>query len=294
MKHLFVVNPIAGKGKTLNYIPAINAYFEKSNEEYEIEITKYPGHATIIASEYSSKGDYRIYSIGGDGTLNEVLNGMAGSNSSLAVVPSGSGNDFIKSVSDCSYLGECLSKTINGDTHLIDIAKVNNRYYINIASLGFDGQVAHSAGFFKKLPLVSGQLAYILGILSTILMCKKNTLEIDIDGLSMKYDTLLIAIGNGKYYGGGMLALPEARIDDGLLEICLAERMSRIKIFHLFPKYIKGLHASIKGVHFFKGKRIEIKSNAPIAMNTDGEISLINEAVFEILPKSLNFIFPKQ
>ena len=98
MKHLFIINPFAGKGKTLKYIEQINNAFKKIKDEYFIEITKYPMHASLIAKEYSSKGDFRIYSVGGDGTLNEVLNGMAESNSSLAIIPGGSGNDFIRSI----------------------------------------------------------------------------------------------------------------------------------------------------------------------------------------------------
>lgn len=293
MKHLFIVNPAAGKGRAIKLIPEIRDCFKYSNDEVTVEITKYPGHATKIASEYSLKDNYRIYSVGGDGTLNEVLNGMAASNSSLAVIPSGSGNDFIKSIHDSHDMKEIITRTIEGVPHPIDIAKVNENYFINIASLGFDAQVAYGTQHFKKLPFISGKTAYILGIFFTIIQCRKNTLEIEIDEEYMKKDTLLIAIGNGKYYGGGMLAVPEAIITDGLFEICLAEKMSRFKILHLFPKYMKGLHGGIKGVHFYKGKKVEINCKKPIAMNTDGEISMVSRAVFEIIPNGLNFVFPR-
>jgi YegS/Rv2252/BmrU family lipid kinase len=294
MKHLFIVNPAAGKGKTMKRIPEITTYFQGTDEEYIIEVTKYPGHATEIASEYSSKDDYRIYSVGGDGTLNEVLNGMAKkSGSSLAAIPSGSGNDFIKSIDDSINMKDIIPRTIEGDVRRIDYAKVNDTYFINIASIGFDGQVVYNTQHFKRLPLISGKIAYILGILNTIIVCKKNTLEIKIDETYMKSKTLLIAIGNGKYYGGGIPIVPEAIITDGLFEICHTERMSRLKILHLFPKCMKGQHGGIKGVNFYKGKKVEIKSETPIVMNTDGEISFVNEAIFEIIPHGLNFIFPR-
>lgn len=293
MKHLFILNPAAGKGKALKLIPAIKTYFAASNEEFDIEITKYPGHATEIAAEYSSRQPCRIYSVGGDGTLNEVLNGMAGSSSSLAVIPGGSGNDFIKSIEPGSDLENIIPRTVEGTAGLIDMARVNDKYFINIASLGFDAQVAHTTLHFKKIPLISGSMAYILGILSTILQRKSNLLEIKIDEASIKADALLIAIGNGRYYGGGIMAVPEAEITDGIFDICLVDNLSRLKILHLFPLYMKGKHAKIKEVHFYKGKKVEIKSAAPIAMNSDGEISIVNAAVFEILPKALSFIFPK-
>lgn len=293
MKHIFILNPVAGKGKTLKLFPAIRGYFSASKEEYVIETTKYPGHATEIASDYSSKQPCRIYSVGGDGTLNEVLNGMAGSGCSLAVIPSGSGNDFIKSIEpDCDFKS-IIARTVEGTAKSIDIAKINDKYFINIASLGFDAQVAHKTQHFKKIPLITGKMAYILGVLTTIMQRKTNVLEISIDDTSIKTDTLLIAIGNGKYYGGGMLAVPEAEITDGVFDICLVSCMSRMKILRLFPLYIKGQHGKISNVHFYKGKRVEIKSNSPIAMNSDGEISIVNTAIFEILPKALSFIYPK-
>ena len=293
MKHLFILNPAAGKGKTLKLLPAIKAYFAASEEDYAIEVTKYPCHATEIAAAYSSKETCRIYSVGGDGTLNEILNGMAGSGSSLGVIPAGSGNDFIKSIAPDSDLKSIIARTVEGTAKPIDIARVNDKFFINIASLGFDAQVAHTTQHFKKLPLITGKMAYILGILTTILQRKSNLLEIRIDDRFIKNDTLLIAIGNGKYYGGGILAVPEAEITDGLFDICLVDNISRMKILHLFPLYMKGQHGKISAVRFYKGKRVEIKSASPIAMNSDGEISIVKEAVFEILPKALSFIFPK-
>ncbi|NJD03442.1 MAG: diacylglycerol kinase family lipid kinase [Ruminiclostridium sp.] len=293
MRHLFILNPAAGKGKTLKLVPAIKSYFAALNEDYKIEITKYPGHATEIAAQYSSQQPCRIYSVGGDGTLNEVLNGMAGSNSSLGVIPSGSGNDFIKSIDPDSPLNNIIARSVEGSAKLIDIARVNGRYFINIASLGFDAQVAHTTQHFKKLPLITGKMAYILGIFTTILQRKTNMLEIGIDGGFIEADALLIAIGNGRYYGGGMMPVPEAEITDGMFDICLVDNISRMKILRLFPLYMKGQHGKISDVHFYKGKRVEIKSASPIAMNSDGEISIVNEAIFEILPKALSFIFPK-
>ena len=293
MKHLFILNPVAGKGKTLKLIPEITAYFEGSGEDFVIEITKYPGHATELAKDYSSAQNYRIYSVGGDGTLNEVLNGMAGSGSSLAVIPSGSGNDFIKSADTPGGMKKILSRTVHGCERSIDIARVNGKYFINIASLGFDAQVAHTTQHFKKIPFISGKLAYILGILTTILQRKTNMLEIRIDDACIKAETLLIAIGNGRYYGGGMLALPEAEITDGIFDICHVESMARLKILHLFPRYMKGQHGTIKGVHFYKGKKVEIKCACSMAMNADGEISIVNGAVFELLPGALQFVFPE-
>jgi len=292
MKHFFIVNPVAGKGKALALIPVIQQYCEEKKLAYEVIITKYPGHATEIAKNQSSFQTTRFYSVGGDGTLNEVLNGMAGSGSSLACIPSGSGNDFIKSVTSLAELKQLIRATINGTERLIDYAKVNERCFLNSASVGFDAEVVYQRGHFKKLPFISGKMAYVLGILASIIICSNHHMEITLDGKTISEKTLLVAIGNGRYYGGGMLALPEADIEDGLLEICHVGKASRLKILRLFPKYMKGLHGSIEEVSFYRSKKVKISLDKPLPMNIDGELILIEEACFEILPKALPFVFP--
>lgn len=293
MKHLFIINPVAGKGNTLEFVPEIRAYCESNSCEYEIVITEYPKHATEIAKTHSAAQTLRIYSVGGDGTLNEVLNGMAGSGSSLAAIPCGSGNDFIKSITTGFNIPKNLIKsTVEGTERLIDYASVNDKYFINITSIGFDAEVAYQGSHLKKLPFITGEMAYVLGIFTSIIKCSNHHMEIKVDDVAISAKSLLVAVGIGRYYGGGMLALPAAEIDDGLFDICHVEAMKRTKILKLFPKYMKGLHASIKGVHFYRGKKVEIIVDKLIPMNLDGEIILVQKATFEIYPKSLPFIIP--
>jgi diacylglycerol kinase family enzyme len=144
------------------------------------------------------------------------------------------------------------------------------------------------------LPLITGEFAYVLGILTAILFCRNHNLTIKIDDMVIKKKTLLAAVGNGRYYGGGMLAVPEAVIDDGLFDVCHVEEMKRHSIFRLFPKFMKGLHGSLKEVHFYRGRSVEIAADKPIPMNLDGEVTLVDKVVFELFPKGLPFVFPAQ
>lgn len=295
MKHLFIINPVAGKGKTLRLIPVIEKVFYNKKEDYAIEVTKYVGHATEIAKKYSSEEVYRIYSVGGDGTLNEVLNGMINTKSSLAVIPSGSGNDFIKSIykfNKKDAIEDILLKTINGNEEVIDLGKVNNRYFLNISSVGFDAEVAYNSIKFKKLPLINGTAAYFLGLLITVFKYKSYDLSIDIDSSSFNLSSLLVAVANGRYYGGGINVAPKANLNDGYFDICLIKRVGRLKILRLFPKVIKGTHESIKEVNFKSGKVVRINSEQDLAFNIDGEIIRGKEAEFQIIKHGVQVVIP--
>ena len=180
MKHLFIINPKAGKGKAITFIKEIKDYF-KNKEEYFIETTEREGHATSLVREYVASNDYRVYSIGGDGTLNEVLNGIIGSNSSLAVIPAGTGNDFIKSIIENRNHKDILRRTIEGSEEFMDLGKINKKYFINIASIGFDAAVTQNARYLKQKPFLSGKLAYLLSIFLTMYKFKGIDVDILID-----------------------------------------------------------------------------------------------------------------
>lgn len=300
MKHLFIVNPAAGKGISLKLIPEIKRIFADKGDDFYIEITERPGHASDIARRYSGKDNYRIYAVGGDGTLNEVLNGMAKTGSSIAVIPSGSGNDFIRSISyrlggtnnSMDELVGLLKRTIEGVEEELDLAAVNGKYFINISSIGFDAEVVYNTNKFKKLPAVTGSFAYVLGVLYSLINNKSSYLQVDMDGNRICMKSLLIAVANGKYYGGGMMPAPSAVLNDGNLDICLIGSKSRFAIFTLFPKFIKGQHGVIKGISFHRAKKVEVSCDRELSINIDGEVEKVRRAVFEIIPKGIKIVIP--
>ncbi|WML34565.1 diacylglycerol kinase family lipid kinase [Clostridium sp. OS1-26] len=292
MKHLFIINPKAGKGKALKLIPEIEEEFKNTNEEFLIEITEKVGHATEIVRKYVSKENYRVYAVGGDGTLNEVLNGMINSESCLGFIPSGSGNDFIRSVYKGKLPRNIIKDTVNGKIKPIDLAKVDDRYFINISSIGIDAEVANNARNIKKRPFISGKIAYILSAIITILMYKYREIQLIIDNKEIKIKNTLLALANGRYYGGGMKVAPDADLQDGLLDICAIDKLSRAKMFILFPKLIKGEHHQIEEVTFYKGKKVIVNSEEEVTLNIDGEIVKRKNVTFEIVPGGVKFIIP--
>lgn len=293
MKHLFIVNPKAGKGKALQLMPHIENAFKDNSEEFIIEVTKKEGHAAELVKSYVSKENYRVYAVGGDGTLNEVLNGIVNTESCLGVIPSGSGNDFIKSIYKERLPQNIIKDTINGKTRMIDLGRIDSRYFLNISSVGIDAEVVHNAKLLKRYPLISGKVAYILSAIATIFTYKYRRIQLIIDGKEITLENTLTAFANGKYYGGGMKVAPDADLQDGFFDICAIDKLSRMKMLTLFPKLIKGAHKEIKEVSFYKAKKIEVISKEDITVNIDGEIAKRKNVIFELIPKGINFIVPK-
>jgi len=292
VKHLFIINPKAGKGRTLGLIPEIKSAFSKLDEDYIIEVTEYPGHASIISKEYTSKGIYRVYAVGGDGTLNEVLNGMVNSSSFLGVIPCGSGNDFVKSIYGEKSNKVFVNQIINGNIKKIDLGKIENRYFLNISSVGIDAEVVSNALDFKKIPFISGTLAYLISAITTILNYCSKKVELIIDGERINIDLTLFAVANGRYYGGGMKVAPLADLKDGYFDLCLVSKISRLKMLLFFPKLIKGTHYKIDEVKFLKGKNIKLKAEREISINIDGELIKSDRVEFSIIAGGINFIVP--
>lgn len=295
MKHIFIINPVAGKGKSIEFKEKIEDIFKDLDLKYEIVITEKSGYATRKVKELTSKEKCRVYSIGGDGTLNEVLNGMIGSDSSLAVIPAGSGNDFARTLYGDISCDNILQKLIYGKEKTIDVAKLNERYYLNISSVGFDANVVNNARKYKKYRLISGPMAYAIGLINSLITFKSMKLIFEVDGKEIDTEMYLIAVANGKCYGGGISIAPNAEIEDGFLDVYAIRRPKVHRLIRFLPKVIKGKDIrDIDEVTYIKCKKIRVKAKDEITTNIDGEIAFLNDMTFEIIPKAINIIVPKK
>ena len=195
MTHVFIVNPFAGGGKSLKILNKIKEVCNKENIDYIVRFTKAPNDATKIAREYENLGGI-IYSVGGDGTMNEVLNGIVGSKNLFGILPAGSGNDFHR-----------VLMAMDEISPTIDIGKINDRYFINIACIGIDADVANNVTLMKKTKIPPSQI-YNISILYTFFKYKYKNLEFNLNNSQIKDKFTLLAICNGKYYGGGYKIAP--------------------------------------------------------------------------------------
>lgn len=295
-KILFIINSKAGKTEFDIKKEDIEETFRKAGRLSEIEVvnTRYKNHTKYLIDAFDSlKYDEKIVIIcGGDGSLNELVNVAYGKNMTLGLIPTGTGNDFAKNF---DYESFTLNSLLNFKTKKIDLIKVNDFYSINVTSLGFDTQVLKRAyDYLDKNPKL-GKKAYGLAVLKSLnkINCENLELKLElVDGsnFEIKGDYLISAICNGGFYGSGFNPAPEAKIDDGVLNLLLADKIPFIRFVPLIKKYKEGRHKESKYINEILVKSGTIKSKNKFIANADGEIFETDEIKFQVLPKALNWV----
>jgi YegS/Rv2252/BmrU family lipid kinase len=294
MKHIFIINPAAGKAdKTAEY----TANIEKSCKglDYEIRVSEYSGDCTRIAREYAKTGEeVRLYACGGDGTLNEVVAGAAGyDNAAVTVYVGGSGNDFVKIFDDRDAFRD-LDRLLDAETAEFDLIDCNADPAINICCVGLDSRIGAEMARFKRLPGVSGSLAYIL---STVVNLFKGISEhyiVDVDGERIDGEMTFICIANARYYGGGFYAVPDADPDDGLLDILLVKKLHLWQIPGALAKYKAGKYKELGHIaRHIRTDRITIRCDKDSPVNLDGEIRMARNVQIRISDQKIRFFYPR-
>lgn len=301
--HLFIVNPTAGKRDMSSVIA------EKAKalglENTFVEITKGKDHATELAEKWvKENGDkfIRIYACGGDGTINEVINGVYGfKNCAVGGIPIGTGNDFLRTFEEFSQQDFMdLKKMTEGSIKTIDLLDCEGHIAMNEVSVGYDCAVAKNVVRFKNIPFVGGSLAYKLSIVYCLFSKLRHRFELFADGKAMENngnEYLLAVFGNGKYYGGGIKGAPDADPFDGWIDLVYISRVSVPRFLSLVSKFINGQHTTSDSckryVCCLRCKSVAIKTGGFADVSVDGEIySMLNPKV-KLLEKAVNIILPE-
>lgn len=299
MKDVFILNPNSGRNNQYQLMNEIKNNFQ--GKRIIIEKTKAPGHATHIAMKYAldTKEPVHIFACGGDGTLHEIINGIAGAKHiTLSILPIGTGNDFVKSLD--GYRVEDLLDLSRYDKPIekeCDLLKINGEYVINTISFGFDVHVAKHVNTFRKKIKAGGIVPYYLGMLASLTKPLADTYNIQIDTNHLPEEKYtFVVLCNGRYYGGGYLPCPEAQIDDGLIDICMIKKVHRAQIVQLAGKYEKGEHVKIPNlVELYSGSVVHLDTNNEnIDINCDGEVRTMKNPTIEIVPHSIRLLLPSK
>ncbi len=296
MTHLFIINPAAGsRDRTKQYSEAIHKICGKRGLDYRIEVSGAPGECTRIAREAAESGEkYRIYACGGDGTLNEVVCGAAGfDNVAVTVFSGGSGNDFVKLFSEPGAFFD-LERLLDAEEATFDLIKCNDDYSLNICSVGLDARIGTDVANYKRIPLLSGFRAYAVSTLVNVIRGIAEHYTVEVDGQTVDKEMTLICVCNGQYYGGGFHPVPEADPTDGLLDVLLIEKVSRLKVAQVIGKFKDGRYKELpKLVRHIKTDRLTIRCDRPSAINLDGELRISDVVDIRVADEKIRFFYPK-
>ena len=296
MKHLFLINPCAGKfNRTQEMREKIQSAMADRGDSWEIAVTQYAGHGVELVRKAAGEGEpLRVYACGGDGTLNEAVNGAAGcDNAAVTHYPMGSGNDFLRMFGQDASRFYQLRELLDAPQTPMDLIECSGRLALNVCSVGFDARIGLGMADFKKLPMVNGTMAYQLSALRTIAQGIHRPYRVEIDGEVLPGERFtLICACNGRYYGGGFKPSPDAMPDDGLLNFLVIPAVSRLTVLTLIKKFARGEAGEIPGVIVRKGRSLNVTCDRMSMINLDGE--RVDAVQFSacLSEKKVNFFYP--
>lgn len=272
---LVIVNPVAGGGRTVRSLGWLRERLAQRPES-RLAVTARRGDAEVLAAGAARAGHDRVIAIGGDGTVQEVVNGLLdrGRPAELGIVPLGSGNDLARSLGLPADPASAWRVAIGSATRPLDVARARNgsgaeRWFASAGGIGFDAQVA--AAMTDRRGWQAGRAGYLLTTISELRRYGNRQITLDIDGTSTSHVVLLVAIANGSYYGGGMRIAPDARTDDGMLDVCVVGDISRLTAVRQLPNLYRGTHVRHPQVTTFTGRTVEVDGDAATRVHLDGE-----------------------
>ena len=288
----FIVNPMAAAGKCAKKGEYLRQLSQDEKIDFDLEFTRKRGHATEIARKCCNQFEF-IVAVGGDGTINEVVNGLVGGKAKLGIIPAGCGNDLIRSLAIPKSLSEAFKVLMQKKTTGIDIGKVNQLYFINGMGIGFDAWVVKTLLSEKRL---YGKLRYLYGIFKSIYQYKPVELVLSYNDISTTEKYFMINIGNGHSMGGGFKLTPMAVVNDGLLDLNIVQHLTTIEIFKNLFKVFSGKHTEMPQVTTARTNYLKVESVEQFAAQIDGEFFPLSmkesphALIISLLPKAIEIV----
>ena len=296
MTVVVVANPTAGRGKGARLIPKVDALLRSLGVPHSLRICEGPEEPERLARAAAAEGADIVGALGGDGQVGACANGVFGTETALAVIPSGTGNDFARhmGLNRRDPLG--AARLLSSPTFkAIDVAKVTTperqRYFVNVGGAGFDSEVNEHANKVRRL---RGTPKDVYSTFVTLARFTPGEFVVKVDGEEHPFKGMMLAVGNGSSYGGGMKVTPDARYDDGVLDVCVIQELPKWQFVKTFPKVFTGKHVTHPAVTMLRGKEIEISAERPFQVYADGEPVGHLPAAFSVVPASLRLVVPAE
>jgi diacylglycerol kinase (ATP) len=289
--HLKVIyNPSAGRGKARRWVREVEEHLRRRGARVDCEPSTDPADLVRIAGE-SSRGSYdRVVICGGDGTLNLAVREFDLENGTLALIPTGSGDDFARVIGIPRKIRAACDNVIDGRVREVDVASANGLRYLGVAGLGFDSEVAELAN--RDVRFLRGSAVYLYAIFRVLPKFTPRPVRIRTESATRDEQIMFAAIGNTRQYGGGIRITPDASIDDGLLDVCIVHQTTRVELLKTLPKAYTGAHVKSEFVEMTRGREFQFESEQPMAVYADGEPITTTPVTFAIAPQRLKVVVP--
>jgi diacylglycerol kinase (ATP) len=293
MKAKLIVNPVSGKDEAPDALVALNERLHAIASELDIVMTVAPGDAWAASARAVAEGCEHLFVAGGDGTLNEVVNGAAHVPGGLArvtfgLLPLGTGNDFARGLGLPEDLSRALDVLARGSVVEVDLGVLGDRCFVNVSAGGFIADVSDAAS--SGLKSVVGRLAYLIGGAEVLLDHQPIRINVRADEReAIDGEVSLFAVCNSRLVGGGRLIAPFAILDDGLLDVCVIRHMSTLDLVRLLTRVASGAHLDDERVSYFRARTVEISSPTPFRVNTDGEVLEGSSCRYSVMPRAARF-----
>jgi len=293
MQHLKVIyNPAAGRGRARRHVREVEEYLRSRGARVDCEPSTGPDDLVRIAAESSRAGYDRVVVCGGDGTLNLALRDFDLAKGTLALIPTGSGDDFARVMGIPRNIRRACDVVLDGAVHEVDVALANNLRYAGVAGLGFDSEVAEYANHNVKF--LRGSAVYLYAIMRVLPKFTPRPVRIRSENGTRDVPIMFAAVGNTRQYGGGIRITPDAIVDDGLLDLCIVHQTTRVHLLKTLPKAYTGAHVKSSFVEMGRGREFHFESEQPMAVYADGEPLTRTPVSFGIAGEKLKVCLPTQ
>lgn len=299
MKTLLIRNPVAGQRDIEDDLKRVVQFLGKHGWDVSVRITERHGHATLLAKQAVDQGFDMVVAVGGDGTIGEVATGLVGTPVVMGVLPVGTGNLWARMLGlpvwspvYRSALLDASQILVEGDQRSIDVGKSGDHYFILWCGVGFDAKVAEDVEPHRDARRSLGNVTYVVMALAEAFFMRGTRATVVVDGRAMRYRVVMVVIANAQLYGASFKLAPEAKLDDGLLDITVFRGSNLLDVFRHYALLAAGRHSDSPGVEVLQGRSVYVVAETPLPMHLDGEPLGSTPVSVEVVPRALTMVVP--
>ena len=294
MRLALIVNPNSGRRRGIAAAEKAEPVLRAAGWEVDRQYTERPGDATRITREAAAEGFDAVFACGGDGSLSQTLTGLLDTGIPGGIIPAGTGNDFARTLGLSLDPARAAAELTRGRPGLIDLLQVNDGalWCVNVAGVGFDARICERIN--RRPRVMAGTTAYLIALVQELVDLRPTEVSIRVDGASWEGPALLVAVANAQSYGGGMRIAPKADIADGLLDVIVVQRISRLAFIRSFPRVMKGTHLTHPAVLSWRGREATIETSSPSPALIDGDIQAETPLIFRVSPGRARLWMPRK